>query len=125
MNKWERNVLAADRAFCALAQKTDSAGWAAYLDKHALMGTRLHEPYVEGRDKIVKLMEFVYALPKLTFTWEPTHAFVSDDGTLAVTSGTYERTYELNGETNREIGKYVTTWRNTGDEWKIIFDFGN
>ncbi|GEM_PF-1348492 len=125
MNKHERSVLDADRAFCKLAQQTDSAGWAAYLDKHALMGTRLHEPYVEGRDKIVTLMEYIYALPKLTFTWEPTRAFVSDDGTLAVTTGTYERQYELDGETHREIGKYVTTWRRNGDAWKIIFDFGN
>jgi hypothetical protein len=66
-----------------------------------------------------------YQLENLQFTWKPIHGFISDDKTLGVTTGTYERTYMQNNKKVTKRGKYTTTWKKIDNEWKIVFDIGN
>lgn len=125
MNKQEQELILRDRAFCQEAGKIGHKGWEKYMVKDCLMGTKLHEPYIKGKVKIGKIMEFTYALNQLSFTWEPEYAFCSEDGTLGVTTGMYQRTYLLEDEMIKEIGKYVTTWTKQKGEWFVVFDMGN
>jgi len=114
-----------DINFCKDSQLNGSKGWEKYLSKDALMGTRLHEPYISKRSDIVNLIEMIYSLENIDFVWNPEHAFISDDSTLGVTTGTYTRKYKVGEEEFTEKGKYVTTWKKIGDKWKIVFDMGN
>lgn len=125
MNRKLEEIFDLDRQFCELSKTMKHKGWQKYLSKDAIMGTRLHEPYIEGKGKISKIIEIVYSLSNIDFTWEPEKGFISDDETLAVTSGNYTRQYTLNNEVVEEIGKYITTWKKIDGDWKIVFDMGN
>jgi len=125
MNAGEKSLLMRDREFCELTQKTGHNGWKSMMLDECVMGTKAHEPYIKGREKINKLMEFIYAMDQLSFTWEPELAFCSKDETLGVTTGTYTRTYHLEGVEYEEFGKYATTWKKHNNQWFVVFDIGN
>ena len=125
MDKAAKELMKLDRAFCLESKKRKEKGWQKYLSKNALLGSGLHEPYVEGRQKITKIIEIIYSLNNIDFDWQPQHAFMSNDGTLGVTTGIYTRTYNLNNEAIEEIGKYMTVWQKEDDTYKIVFDMGN
>lgn len=125
MKKALKELMDTDRAFCQLSQEEGKYGWDEYLSKKAIMGTSKHEPYIEDKNQIVSLIGMIYLLDTIRFTWEPVHAFISDDETLGVTTGTYKRTYKIEEEVFEEIGKYVTTWKKEDGKWKIVFDMGN
>ncbi len=125
MKKEIRELMDTDIRFCELSQKVGKDGWDKFLSKKAIMGTGKHEAYIEGKNKIVSLIAIVYALEDIDFKWEPVHAFISDDSSLGVTTGTYKRTYKIEEEEYTEIGKYMTTWKKEDGEWKIVFDMGN
>lgn len=125
MKKEIRELMDIDRKFCLESKEDKGYAWDKYLSKRAVMGTSKHEPYIEDKTRIVNLVSMIYRLENIHFTWEPVHAFVSKDKTLGVTTGTYTRTYLIEDEEYKEIGKYVTTWQKEADEWKIVFDMGN
>lgn len=125
MKKECKILMDLDRQFCKDSQKLGKDGWAKYLSVHAIMGTKSHEPYIENRNKIISLIGMVYLLDHIDFTWEPHHCFISDDNTLGVTTGTYHRTYVIEGKNLDEKGKYMTVWRKEEGDWKIVFDMGN
>jgi len=125
MNTGEQSLFERDRAFCELATKKGHLGWKAYMAEDVIIGTALHNPYVQGREQIIPLLENTYKLEALEFTWEPQFAFCSADETLGVTTGTSTRTYIVNGEQKKDIGKYMTTWKKIDGEWYVIFDMGN
>ena len=124
MNK-KKQLMERDKAFCQASLERGADGWKEFLAKDVIMGTRLHEPYLEGWGKVGSLIAMLYQLPELDFTWEPKHAFVSDDGTLGVTTGIYTRSYLLEGNTETEIGKFCTTWKWIKDNWYVVLDIGN
>ncbi len=123
--KKEEQLFNVDKAFCELSQKSKEMAWLKYLDKDAIMGTKLHEPYIYGNKRIQRILEIIYSLHNLSFSWEPLHAFISDDETLGITTGTYYRSYSLNDKVLIEKGKYMTVWKKKGHEWRIVFDMGN
>ena len=125
MNQDLKELFAIDRAFCKESQKNGVKAWINYLSEDVVFGGEPDDPYVQGKRKILPSMEHLYRLKDLHFTWEPKHAFISEDKTLGVTTGTYERVYSLNGEVIKRCGKYTTTWKKHKGEWKIVFDIGN
>lgn len=57
--------------------------------------------------------------------WKPTHATVSDDGSLGYTWGHYEL-YKRESVGEKVVGKYLTVWRAGADgRWRAIADIGN
>jgi hypothetical protein len=125
MKKVEKELILIDQSFCKASQINKEQAWDEYMSKSVLMGTSKHEPYLDNKNQIIKLIGMIYQLDQISFTWEPTYAFVSDDETLGVTTGTYTRTYLIEEEEYEEIGKYVTTWKKEQGQWKIVFDIGN
>lgn len=114
-----------DLAFCMESQKNGVKAWVKYLSEDVVFGGDPKDPYIQGKQNIIPSMEQFYQLKDLHFTWEPKHAFISEDQTLGVTTGTYERVYSSNGEVIKRSGKYTTTWKKFNEEWKIVFDIGN
>jgi len=120
-----KELFTIDRAFCKESQEHGVKAWIYYLSEDVVFGGDLDNPYIQGKQNILSLMEQLYRLKDLHFTWEPRHAFISEDKTLGVTTGTYQRVYSLNGEVIKLSGKYTTTWKKFKGEWKIVFDIGN
>jgi hypothetical protein len=113
-----------DKNFCAESQTDKSKAWDKFLSKNCILGNGPRDPFGTKEPFIEALVGF-YKLESLHFVWEPVHGFISDDETLGVTTGTYKRSYILNGEKQEQQGKYCTTWIKEEGTWKIIYDVGN
>lgn len=114
-----------DMEFANQSQSKKELAWHENLAEDAVMVTGGHRPYVFGRDNIVKGISGLYQLENLKFKWEPKLADVSEDYSMGFTTGTYTRSYELEGQKISEIGKYTTVWKRVGSVWKIALDIGN
>lgn len=124
MNK-RKQLFDADTKFCEECQIDKEKAWMRYTADFSIMGTPKHHPYITDRVTIEKGIKQVFDLENIKFTWEPVHAFISEDETLGVTTGVYTRIHTDNGEEVKTIGKYCTTWKKIDDEWKIVLDIGN
>ena len=120
-----RQLMDIDRLFCEECQTDKEKAWMRYTAEQSVMGTSKHHPYITDRNKIEQGIKSVFELEDIDFTWEPKHAFISDDETLGVTTGVYTRKHTENNEEITTIGKYCTTWKKFDDEWKIVLDIGN
>ena len=125
MSKNEKELMSIDIEFCQKSQINKEEAWDYFMAKDVLMGTRKHDPYLDKKPQIIKLISMIYMLDSINFTWEPSYAFVSDDETLGVTTGMYTRKHIIEGEEQIETGKYCTTWKKINGEWKIVLDIGN
>jgi ketosteroid isomerase-like protein len=77
-------------------------------------------PVVTG-DGIRTMFAQMSKTPGFSLTWTPATAEVSAAGDLGYTTGTYTSSSEM----EKETGKYVTTWRKIGNEWKVTADIFN
>jgi hypothetical protein len=125
MNIEIKELFDIDLQFCLESQKEGFKAWNKFLSEHIIFGGDPEDSYISGKKKIIESLEKFYQLKNLVFTWKPKHAFISDDRTLGVTTGFYERTYLSNGKIINRKGKYTTTWKRIDGAWKIIFDIGN
>ena len=114
-----------DRQFCLESQTEGYKAWDKYLSEDVIFGGDPESPYTIGKKKIVPSLISFYQHEDLKFTWEPKHGFISNDSTLGITTGTYERTYISNNEVINKKGKYTTAWKKIKGEWKIVLDIGN
>lgn len=114
-----------DRQFSLESQTDGYKAWDKYLSEDVIFGGDPKDPYTIGKKKIVSSLMNFYQLKDLKFTWEPIHGFISDDKTLGLTTGTYDRTYILNNEVINRKGKYTTAWKKIEGDWKIVLDIGN
>lgn len=120
-----RQLFEVDKMFCEECQTDKEKAWMKYTAKNSVMGTGKHLPYITDLKKIREGIGALFRLDNIDFTWEPVYAFVSEDETLGVTTGTYTRSYTKDGENHIQIGKYCTTWIKEDGEWKIALDIGN
>lgn len=125
MDKKTKQLFDIDLQFCKESQTQGSKAWDKYLSDNAIMGGGPHEPYQIGKEVFMPGLESFFDLEDLKFDWEPKHAFISDDETLGVTTGTYKRSFRQNSKVVNRDGKYTTTWKKFNDEWKIVLDIGN
>ena len=125
MNQSERDLLDLDRKFCLESQKDKEKAWEKYFSDDIIFGGDHQKHYIDDKDTILSSLKDLYNLTDIKFTWEPVHVFISDDQSLGITTGTYYRSYEINGKFHERKGVYTTTWRKINSSWKIIFDMGN
>ena len=125
MKKCEKELMQVDLDFCEKSKTSLEDAWDFYMSEKVIMGTGKHEPYLEKKPQIIKLIEMTYKLEGIDFTWAPDHVFVSEDETLGVTTGKYTRKYIIEGRENIQVGKYCTTWQKEKGLWKIVLDIGN
>jgi ketosteroid isomerase-like protein len=122
--KLKAEVIAADRAFCAAAQKdgVEAAFLGVVADDGKLLGDDL-----AGADAVRD--SFGTLPPAATLTWEPSFADVSASGELGYTWGRYTLNLPGKKEGNpkrKKTGTYVTVWRRQapGGPWKVVLDGG-
>lgn len=125
MNQKINELLNIDRKFCLESQKDKEKAWEKYFSDDIIFGGDQKHPYISDKHQILTSLKNLYQLKHLTFTWEPVHAFISDDQSLGVTTGTYYRSFEIDGKIQEKKGIYTTTWKKINATWKIIFDMGN
>ena len=118
-------LLAADRAFAQATVQRGAEGWADYFAPDALQFTGARQ--VQGPAQIREHMRTVLSEGN-RLTWEPTHAFLSEEGDLGYTIGRWEfspgQAAPAHGGPAR--GSYVTIWRRQADgAWKVVLDIGN
>ena len=105
------SVLDAERAFAKLAQ--DQGQWTAFrktADPEAVMF--VPQP-VKALDWLKDQKD-----PPTSVRWQPTAAWMSCDGTLAVTTGNWQRP--------DSVGYFTTVWKRQADGgWKWIVDSGD
>ncbi len=102
-------------------------GWADFFASDGIVYS-YGKPVVTGREAVRAAMsERFDDGAVVSLVWDPVGVELSDDATLAMTYGWYERTGR--GEDGQEKvtqGKYVTMWRKQGDgSWKVAVDAGN
>ena len=125
MNSELKKLMDTDIQFCEDCKSMKEKGWMKYLAPQSLMGTSSDNPYIDDNEEINLLMMKVFNLENIEFIWKPKYAFISDDNTLGVTTGIYNREYVNNKKVIMETGKYTTIWKKTDGLWKIVFDMGN
>lgn len=125
MSKDTKELFDIDKQFSNESQSDGYKSWDKFLSEDVVFGGDPLDPYTQGKKNIIKSLEEFYKLEDLDFSWEPKHAFISDDKTLGVTTGIYSRMFKQGYEIINRKGKYTTTWVKENGEWKIIFDIGN
>lgn len=124
------DLLEADRAFSAMSASEGTArAFVAYAaDDARMFGTG-------GAPKFGKAaLEAYYATPEGmaeaaagTLVWEPSEGFVSKDGLMGWTHGTWIFTTapDASGASMTATGHYITIWREEADgSWKVVADMG-
>jgi ketosteroid isomerase-like protein len=119
------DVLAADRAFAALAQaKGPRAAFTEYADPHAIMFRAGVGP-VKGIEAIGRVFEDP---PAATPVWGPEAAEVAASGDLAYSWGPFTWTPVPGGPLAGKpplTGYYVSIWKKQPDgRWKWVVDLG-
>lgn len=124
------DLLEADRAFSSMSASEGTAkAFIAYsADEVRMFGT-------SGGPTFGKTaLEAHYASPEGaaaaasgTLTWEPSEGFVSSDGLMGWTHGTWTfvTVPDANGASQTATGYYLTVWREEADgSWKVVADMG-
>ena len=119
-------VRAADIAWAQAFARKDLDGYLAFVDSTASI-QQPNAPTATGTTAIRTLIEAFYALPNLRGTWQPTQVEASRSGDLAVSTGTYELTYnDPAGKLVTERGKYLEVWRKQADgTWRMVVESFN
>lgn len=116
-------IIAADKAFSTLSvAKGSNEAFLAYLaDDGRLFGTGGEAPILGKAEAAERFKTSGNGDPKTNIlSWVPDHAEVSADGTLGYSDGHWTFT----APKARATGHYVTVWRKTGGQWKVIADMG-
>jgi hypothetical protein len=113
-----------DTQFCKESQTDKEKAWDKYMHEDCLLGNGPEDPFTR-KPEFMKSISPFYKLEDLFFVWEPKHAFISDDETLGITTGTYTRSFVVDGEVKEKKGKYTTTWKKVEGAWKMVYDVGN
>ena len=120
------SVMQADRDFNDAAAARGIEGW---LDWFAADGRQIGPgQVVQGPGPIRDYMGPFFADGTRKLTWAPDDAMVSEDGTLAFTTGRYTSTRRDSTGVDRTHGqgRYVSIWRREGKgAWKVVLDIGN
>ena len=124
------DVMAADRAFSQLSvEKGSNAAFLATMaDDARIFGTG-GEPPILGKAEAAKRFETSgNGDPKTNvLSWEPDHAVVSKDGTMAWTDGhwIFESGPDDKGRRHHATGHYLTVWaKDAKGAWKFTADMG-
>lgn len=122
MERYNRELLEADRAFSGLSSEEGSNhAFEAFAAREAVLLRPDHMP-VEGRDAVTDLLK---AREDSTFelTWEPMHARSSRSGDLGYTYGIYTLRVRETGQ--ESTGTYASVWVCEDGDWKWVLDTGN
>jgi uncharacterized protein (TIGR02246 family) len=84
-----------------------------------------NQPAVQGRDAIRRMVTEMFSLPNLAFSFTPTRVEVAEGRDFAYETGTYRFAADMQGSRLTDEGKYLTVWKKTGTEWKIVRDINN
>lgn len=119
------DVLAADRAFAAMAKAQGArAAFTAFADADAVLFRAGVGP-IKGREAIGRVFEDP---PVATPEWDPEAADVAASGDLAYTWGWYVWTPVAGGPAAGKppaTGYYVSIWKKQRDgRWKWVVDLG-
>ena len=121
-HQWETEVVAAEQAFCEMAQAEGLAkAFAYYAAENGVLrrGNRL----VEGKAAIAAYYA-ERANPNATLTWKPTFVDISAAGDLAYTYGQYVYTApDSTGAPQESTGIFHTVWKRQADgAWRFVWD---
>jgi ketosteroid isomerase-like protein len=121
----EESLMRADRDFAAATHARGIEGWMSFYANDAIR-IRYRGNMVRGHDAIRQ-----FDLPNIsdttsTLNWEPTDAYVYNDGKIGSTTGRYWVTSRRTADAGKELGRgrYVTMWRRDGGRWLAIMDTG-
>ncbi|MEN0651534.1 MULTISPECIES: hypothetical protein [Hyphobacterium] len=116
-------AMEADREFAAHAREH---GLAAAFSRYAAEDGRVLRP---GSDDIVGPDAIFGANPDggdMVLHWWPRGGYGSEDGTFAVTYGSWEFYPDGNMDAAPAgTGDYVSAWRLTDEGWRFVLDTGN
>jgi len=81
---------------------------------------------IEGRDAIRAFYAgIIHNYPRYRHRFTPEEVTIAGAGDLAVIRGTYEFTPDFDEPDEVQRGKYVSVWRNEGDDWKLVLNISN
>ncbi len=105
------SVIDAERAFAKLAQ--DKGQWTAFRATAAKDAVMFVPRRVNAHTWLKSRKD-----PQRSVRWQPTKAWMSCDGTLAVTTGNWQR--------EASVGYFTTVWRRQKNGgWKWVLDSGD
>lgn len=106
-------VIDAERAFAQMAQ--DKGQWTAFRG-YAAPDAVMFVPQPVNAQEFLKDKKD----PPKAIRWQPTHAWVSCDGTLAIDTGNWQ------GANGKVVGYFTTVWKRQADSsWKWVYDGGD
>lgn len=112
-----REVAATERAFARSMAERDLAAFERHLSAQAVFYDG--DTALRGPAAIVGAWKRLYEGPTAPFSWEPDRVDVTDDGTLAHSSG------PVRDPAGKPIARFHSVWRQESPGvWRIVFDRG-
>lgn len=113
-------LLLMDQQWNMLIASHDTAGALNYFDAEAKVFVA-NGPVLEGKSEIRKFLENFGNKPSMTFSAKANSVSISSSGDMAYLTGTFASF----SKGTEQTGKYVTIWRKTNNDWKIMIDIFN
>lgn len=111
---WFEDLRKSEVAFAqAFADRDKEAFFAMVADDAAFLspGSSAY-----GKEQVIAHWSRYFESPEAPFSWTPDRIFVSSTGVIGLSTGPV---YDAKGV---HAGDFISTWRNDGKQWKIVFD---
>jgi len=110
---------AADAAWSEAAESNDVDRMLAHYDSTSVfLGNG-----VRTRESLRELWTNFFGLPEYHLSWELERAEVSGDGTLGMTYGRWEQSFQRDDGPSVTNGVYLAVWKRQADgSWKVLAD---
>lgn len=111
-------------AFSQSAENRDAARFATFIDDDARF---IGNGVSRGIDQVVAAWSPFFEAGGPSIKWRPQYIEVLEDGNLALSRGPYRMlTRGEDGEEREHWGTFNSVWRRqSGGDWKVVFDAGN
>ncbi len=110
-------VREAERAFARTMADRDHAAFGRFVSKEAVFFGR--QEVLRGRTKVMEGWKRFFEEKEAPFSWEPEQVEVLESGMLALSTG------PVKDPLGARVGTFSSIWRReSGGQWRVIFDKG-
>jgi ketosteroid isomerase-like protein len=121
-----QQLIAADKAFAKETEQRGLEGWLSYYAEDAVRLELKSGNHTQGIEGIRAMDAPLFADQTVKLRWDPQTSGLYGSGDLGFTTGAYEvvKIDDTAEDTVLSKGRYLTIWRQDGQQWKVILDTG-
>jgi ketosteroid isomerase-like protein len=117
--RWQAEVLAAERAFARSMADRDLQAFGRHLSEQAVFFSGA-DGVLRGKPAVLAGWAAFFQGPQAPFSWDPDRVEVLPDGTLAHSSGL------VRDPAGKPVARFNSVWRQEAPgAWRVVFDKGS